>query len=802
MSPSSPFSGRQVLVLSSVDWGAAWQRHHALVESFAEAGAEVHFVENTGFRGPGLQDLSRIVQRFSHILSRGRRRKGARVVSPLVLPPTHPLFRAANTLFFVPRLMRRLRRRGLRRDPIVVAYLPTETTLSIMDHLDPSFVIYDCVDNFAGHPCPPHDLADTEAELTRRSDLVLTTSRYLYEQKASIHPRVIELHHGVSPDFFRKGSPPKEHRRLCYFGTVWDALDYGPIRALAKAGFEVSLIGPVKERPPRLPATVRLPGPVPHEDLPSLLDGFDALLLPYTDSDYNKGVMPAKIYECLATGKPVLASPLPSIGPLKDVLYLAKSPAEFVRTARSLDKTETLERREARTAVAREHSTPRQMRKVHNAVSDAMRAERKAPGASAQRTWGLPETGKLFLRGFSWIAIFFAVARAATFLTQFLAARFLGPEQYGTAHLIIAVSMFLEILPMLGFPLALARFGSVEDTEAGRRRLVSTSLSTFILWSAACLAVLIPLSPWLAESARLSTRAWNMTLTYAILTAIHLVAGSALQGLARFKERGHVEAIYGITAFGVLALMLANGHRSFEALIGSFMVGLALSASYALWVIRGYIRLRIDFQRLSETLPFVLLGVVSILSLAFVRAPGRIAAYHFHSATTAGIYSVYFTATAQIALVIAYMINTVIIPITSRAKGQEEAWRMLGRFRPGMAAGLVAFFAVCAAVILLIIGSSYPLRWDWLLLFAIGAAVILIHGVSSALFSARDVRGLTIASVGTLLAGLGNLLFNLLLTPEFGITGAAVSLILGYLLGLGWYSVNRIRQGRAEGGAA
>ena len=51
--------------------------------------------------------------------------------------------------------------------------------------------------------------------------------------------------------------------------------------------------------------------------------------------------------------------------------------------------------------------------------------------------------------------------------------------------------------------------------------------------------------------------------------------------------------------------------------------------------------------------------------------------------------------------------------------------------------------------------------------------------------------GLKISAIGALLAGSGNLAFNILLTPRYGITGAAVSLLFGYLFGLAWYIYRR-----------
>ncbi|MBI5245391.1 MAG: oligosaccharide flippase family protein [Elusimicrobia bacterium] len=787
----SVFQGRQVLILSSVDWDAVWQRHHALAESMAKAGAEVFFVENTGFRDLKWSDAGRVLGRLARILSHAPRRRGRRIVAPLTLPPTRPLFRALNAVYFVPLLLRRLRRQRLRPHPLVFAYLPTATTLQILDSVEPGLVVYDSVDNFYGHPSPPADMKETESELLRRSSLVLATSRFLYEAAKAKHPNVLNIHHGVSPGFFLSPEEmPSAYRRLCYFGTVWSAVDFAPLKALAESGFEVTLIGPVKEKLPPLPPSIRFLPAVAHSDLPRALASYDVLLLPYAQTPYNLGVVPAKTYECLATGKPVLASALPSLEGFEDVLYFARKPEDFVRVVRSLPQTETLKKASARIEAAREHSTIAQFRKIEAAIHEASLPPH-APRPAGEKSWRAPSWMEAVLRGFSWIAFFFAAARALVLLTQFLAAHFLGPEQYGKAHLLIAVASISQILPMLGFPLALARHGAAQETEAGRQRVVSTALTVFMLWAAVCGAVFWPISTWLAERFGLGGEGWTLALGFA--TAVYQVTASSLQGLGKFKHRGEVEAIYGIVSAAALCLLLLSGRRNFQMLIFSFIAGLSAATACGVWLLRSYIRLHMDRKALSDILLFAFLGTISVLAMAFTQAPGRIITFHFRSASEAGIYSIYFMATAQIALALVFMASTVLIPLTSRSKSQQEAWAFLHTFSPKALFALVAFFIACACAALFPLRDSYPLRLDLILLFSASGTVILLHGTVSAVYAARDLNGLLVSVSGALAAGLGNLIFNAFLTPRWGLSGAAASLLCGYLLGLGWYLFHQPR---------
>jgi glycosyltransferase involved in cell wall biosynthesis len=68
-------------------------------------------------------------------------------------------------------------------------------------------------------------------------------------------------------------------------------------------------------------------------------------------------VFPTKVYECLATGKPVVATPLPDLqGELSKHVYLASDAKDFIEVLRRLPELETQERVQARLALARNNS--------------------------------------------------------------------------------------------------------------------------------------------------------------------------------------------------------------------------------------------------------------------------------------------------------------------------------------------------------------------------------------------------------------------------------------------------------------
>ncbi|MFI5350322.1 MAG: hypothetical protein ACHQ2Z_12315, partial [Elusimicrobiota bacterium] len=286
-----------------------------------------------------------------------------------------------NSSLFIPSLVAQLRALGLNSNPIVITYFATPTTAGLIDALTPSAVIYDCASNFRGHPDAPPDFPFQESELLRRSDAVVCDSDFLYAQKKAEHPHVFQIHQGVSEEFFKAAPPKSDFRRFCYYGTWVPELNHEFLSALANDGFEVTVSGFMKGPPPPFPPSVRRLPPAPREQLVQRLENFDVILLPHKITPFMLGVVPAKIYEVLAMGRPLLAAPLPSVVALKELVYIAETPEDWVRVAQNLPKTETPELRKSRIALAREHTHRREFERLQGVIAEALERRKISPRA-------------------------------------------------------------------------------------------------------------------------------------------------------------------------------------------------------------------------------------------------------------------------------------------------------------------------------------------------------------------------------------------------------------------------------------
>ena len=354
-----------VVLLANIRWGALWEWSQILATLFAGAGYPTVYVETTGIRNPPLEtDAGRKI--LARLLSMGSGGKkptslspNLTVYSPLVAPPTHEALRGLNRRHFVPRIVRDLRRL-VRSAPVVMAFAPTQTTLDLVSGLEPRLTWYHCILNYEEFPGAPADIRETERHLFQMADAVTVDSGFLKEKHREARPDMIHIESGVDFELFRRadtGPLRSPAKTLYYFGTADERwFDFDLAREVARAGYTLRMLGTLSE-----PSFARIPGveylgKVAHKVLPEHLREADALLIPYRITSFSKGTFPAKTYESLATGKPVVATPLPDLKRLGGHVYLGNGAREFVEVLRRLHESETPERKRARIEFARENS--------------------------------------------------------------------------------------------------------------------------------------------------------------------------------------------------------------------------------------------------------------------------------------------------------------------------------------------------------------------------------------------------------------------------------------------------------------
>lgn len=203
-----------------------------------------------------------------------------------------------------------------------VAWVYTPMRLPLLDGLETSALVYDCMDELANFHGAPPELRERERQLFGRADVVFTGGHRLWEAKRTQHRSVHPFPSSVDVAHFaraRAGLPdPQDQRdvprpRLGFFGVIDERFDIELLRELAarRPEWQFVLIGPVvKINPDMLPQGDNLHylGLKTYAELPAYLAHWDVALLPFARNAATEFISPTKTPEYLAAGVPVVST--------------------------------------------------------------------------------------------------------------------------------------------------------------------------------------------------------------------------------------------------------------------------------------------------------------------------------------------------------------------------------------------------------------------------------------------------------------------------------------------------------------
>ncbi len=345
--------GQSLICFGGEDW---WYHHpHSkthLMRRFARAGNKILFINSISMGLPSLahKDLFPRITRKLRSYARMARQteEGITVVSPASLP-----FFGSGTARNINRQLLRFqirclcRSRGLTQ-PILWIAIPTAAEM--IGSFAECLVVYQVSDkydaNTMDHATNPALIRKLHNHAIEHADIIFYSGRKLFQEARSGRERSYLLEQGVDFEHWRRVStgelkPASEMQhiprpRLGYFGAIepW-LIDQELIKRAARErpSWQWVFIGN-KSRGldvETLPNTHFLPA-VAYQDLPRYAAAFDVCVLPWeTENSFTSYGSAIKVREYLATGKPVVISPLPEYQSMRDVLRIASTRDDFFR---------------------------------------------------------------------------------------------------------------------------------------------------------------------------------------------------------------------------------------------------------------------------------------------------------------------------------------------------------------------------------------------------------------------------------------------------------------------------------------
>ena len=117
---------------------------------------------------------------------------------------------------------------------------------------------------------------------------------------------------------------------------------------------------------------VYLLGKKSYEDLPGYLKAFDVCLIPFRRDDlFSLSCSPLKLYEYLATGKPIVSTNLAGVSCFDSLVRIAQNNNEFEKHIGEALR-EGFECHEMRMKIAKNHSWKKRANKVQDTLEGAL----------------------------------------------------------------------------------------------------------------------------------------------------------------------------------------------------------------------------------------------------------------------------------------------------------------------------------------------------------------------------------------------------------------------------------------------
>ena len=288
----------------------------------------------------------------------------------------------------------------------VVLWIYDPTALSMAGSLGEALTVYDCVDDLPEHvgedPRRRAFIALADRRAAERADLVFATSTVLRDRHVQVNPKTFLYPNGTDHVHFshaadRSAAAPEVAglRRpvIGFAGNFinWK-IDFALLEHVARArpDWTLLLVGPADKgthepltRLARL-ANVEWLGARPYSAMPGYVAAFDVGLCPYQWNAAMQSGFPLKLYECLAAGKPVVATGNPDLAGMEPDVVLVRDPAEAVTAIEAALRRDSEDDRTRRMALGAQHTWERRALRLVEHIAAELQLATQARPASVQ----------------------------------------------------------------------------------------------------------------------------------------------------------------------------------------------------------------------------------------------------------------------------------------------------------------------------------------------------------------------------------------------------------------------------------
>lgn len=398
---------------------------------------------------------------------------------------------------------------------------------------------------------------------------------------------------------------------------------------------------------------------------------------------------------------------------------------------------------------------------------------------------------KKALRGTIIVLVFSFLAYVLGYFIRMLLARNLTVEEYGLFYAIFGFLSFFTLFTGLGTRDALAKYIPEWLTKKDKKKIKSAIVFVFILvviTSGIICSILFFSSNFLAQE---YFHTWDAVLPLQLmlisffLTSVLLVFSMLFVGYQRQLFYSLIEFVKNITILIGISIGFYFGLRILSpvyAFVGSYAISVLLfGVIFHIKCFPGFFKIGFEFDRdlykkvirygtylILVNIAALIIGYIDIISITYFRNLTEVGYYNIALPTA---YSLLFFSSA---------IFAVLLPMSSELRARKDRKRLnegvslLYRYALLIVLPFVLmFFMFSKEIINILFGAKYLPAQPALSILSIGVLFYIFSNINNTLFYSFD-KPKTASKVSFVGAGF-NLVINLILVPQIGFVGAAIS---------------------------
>lgn len=365
-----------------------------------------------------------------------------------------------------------------------------------------------------------------------------------------------------------------------------------------------------------------------------------------------------------------------------------------------------------------------------------------------------------------------------------ISAKVLGPSEYGKFIIIQSTSMFLYIPMLISFHNAMVKYNAETDDFDTHKKIISTSFILVIVFTLVSLIVYYIFSSQISNALSITQDFFYYSAILAVSFVFYTLSINCLRSLLSLKVYAILQSFNSICLLILFLTLIFYKTESFIAMWLAMIISYILSSIIILIIIRKYISIKFSIIHSNILIKYSVFALFGVLSFVVYTNADNILIGKFMAISDVGIYKVYkFTSIDMIGVVIG-VVNTILFPIASRYKDKGIIFNKIDKYIPLFFIIGVPFIIILQYAILNIYGASYPINFELILLFSIAGILNACYSIYDWIFCSAGIEGLKLVNISTVLIAIVDLSLNVILIPKIGLTGAIISNIFAFTIGL------------------